>query len=329
MSSKQPVFTVSRLDRKPEFALITSIYKSGNGHLFVVKRPASGHFSSHFNAIFEAPDKLEPLSKGRLPIQIIKPSPMGNAVMFPFIKGRSLERILLDKVLDDDQEAVHKIIGRYLHALDKLPSENRTPTDNEQFRQVFGDSFNSKFLCVCPAVVDLNLDNLIEDTSGAWHLIDYEWTFDFYVPKDYMISRMLLIFFILRYQGLLRGHAARIKQVEVGEGFYMPEYIANAYDKWIKLFPETLASENAFQNYVLAKEERLPEFKYIPKEQRNPVGPPLHVIEEYTNLQSLKPELERQVQLLTTELRDIHSSRAYKMAHKAARLKNSVRKKNK
>lgn len=324
MSSKYPAFTVNRLDRKPEFALITSIYKNDNGQLLVVKRPANGHFSSHFNAIFEAPDKLEPLSRGRLPIHIIKPSPMGDAVMFPFIKGRSLERMLLDKVLDDDQEAVHKIIERFLHALDKLPSENRVPTDDEQYQLIFGNSFSTKCPCVCPAVVDLNLDNLIKDDKGAWHLIDYEWTFDFFVPKDYMVSRMLYIFFILRYQGLIRRHAARIKQVEVGEGYAMPTYIADTYDKWIKLFPEVVTAESSFQNYVLSKEESLPGFKYIPKDQRSTVEPPLQTIDDYLNLQQAYPRIAEENRKLSVELQSILSSKTYKLALRMSKVKRSI-----
>lgn len=328
MSDNDTLFSVSRLDRKPEFALITSIHKSSNGQMFVVKRPSGGQFSAHFNAIFEAPDKLEPISKGHSPINIIKPSPMGGAVMFPFIKGRSVERILLEKVLKDDQQAAISTISRFLEALDKFPAENCIPTSNEQYKKIFGESFNEICECVQPAVVDLNLDNLIEDGDGKWHLIDYEWTFDFPIPKDYLISRMLLNFFILRYQGVLRSHAHRIRQVEVGSNASMPEYIANKYDKWIRLFPQVIKSESAFQSYVLSKKENLGEFQYISKEHRTAIEPPVGPLEHYFRLQERQTELEAENRTLVNDIANIRSSKTYRAAMKLSKAKNSLRRKN-
>lgn len=327
----RPIFVVSRLDRKAEFALNTCIYVNGAGQKYVVKQPADGYFSAHFNSIFEAPEKLEPLSKGRYPIKIIKPTPMGGAVMFPFVRGKSVERIMLDKVLANDEQAVLKIIKRFVVALDKLPSTKCIPTNDSQYKKIFGNSFDKRVECIVPGIVDLNLDNLIEDKDGVWHLVDYEWTFDFPVPKDYLLGRMLLAFFILRYQPLIRNLAARIEQVEVGKSHSMPAYVADKYDKWIRIFPEVLATESHFQSYVLKREESLGGFSYIPKERRNKVEPPAQLIDDYMGTQQSNRELKDRNQQLSDELKNIRNSRTYKTALKLSELKNkagNIKKKN-
>lgn len=65
----------------------------------------------------------------------------------------------------------------------------------EGFAEVFGRHAEYEVLkqAACSEVsdIDLILPNILESRDGTWHVIDYEWTFFFPVPHNYMIYRTL------------------------------------------------------------------------------------------------------------------------------------------
>ena len=64
-----------------------------------------------------------------------------------------------------------------------------------EFRSVFGETAQASVLehAACSGVsdIDLILPNILVADDGTWHVIDYEWTFFFPVPQNFMIYRTL------------------------------------------------------------------------------------------------------------------------------------------
>lgn len=65
----------------------------------------------------------------------------------------------------------------------------------DAFREVFGEPAKAAILrqtaCSAAADIDLILPNILAGEDGTWHVIDYEWTFFFPVPQNFIIYRTL------------------------------------------------------------------------------------------------------------------------------------------
>ncbi len=118
----------------------------------------------------------------------------------------------------------------------------------ERFREVFGEIFTGKsakeetaiedVLChtVCSEVsdIDLILSNILVGEDGTWHVIDYEWTFFFPIPQNFIIYRTL---FFLNHENPQREELSMDRLLKLAD---ISSIEADIYAKM----------EEAFQQYV-------------------------------------------------------------------------------
>lgn len=106
------------------------------------------------------------------------------------------------------------------------------------FTQVFGKPVGVEALkqtaCSETADIDLILPNILEDADGTWHVIDYEWTFFFPVPHNFMIYRTL---FFLHHENPHREELSMERLLQWAE---ISQKEADVYAQM----------EEAFQRYV-------------------------------------------------------------------------------
>jgi hypothetical protein len=82
-----------------------------------------------------------------------------------------------------------------LRSLKDLTDFKKTP----EFTEIFGDvALEEGLKCMPVTDVDLIFSNLILD--GGWNVIDYEWTFDFPIPVDFVIYRA--VFYYIKESGI-------------------------------------------------------------------------------------------------------------------------------
>lgn len=111
-------------------------------------------------------------------------------------------------------------------------------TRTDDFTAVFGQDADEAVLrqTICSPVcdIDLILENIIVDADGKWNVIDYEWTFFFPVPQNFIIYRTL---FFLNHENPDREELSMERLLEFAE---IPAQEAAVYARM----------EEAFQRYV-------------------------------------------------------------------------------
>jgi len=329
---QQPLFAVSHLTRTDAFSVSTYVEQHG-AKRFVVKRPNLDAAKPHLANMVHTHDRLAAL-QGLA--KLITPAPIeaqqDGSVRFPYIEGKGVERLLITSILEKRADDALAIINKLLAVIDSLPSEKRNPCDDPHFTKVFGKLYDRKVDCVLPGVIDLNLDNIIQDAKGNWHLIDYEWAFDFALPKALIKQRFFYWFFVHRYRTMLSYHAERIEQVNLGPETAVPVYIYKAYPWAFEDFSQVVAAESNFQQYVTGNATPLaPVALFEDPAERTPTVKPASLIREYfargEQVHELGTQLQAEqahIQALTAQLERIHSSRTYRTIRKVYGVKQKV-----
>lgn len=282
---QETVYTRYATDRSREHAVCTQITENA-----VYKRPAYAEGTAHVEHICKAyallrrqyPDtglafnRCEPLAAGqRMPVD----QPDENAgrgcrsqknsgcIRFELLHARALEEQVEQAVAAGQLKKVFDILRRMMQYI-RNGCDSKPFQMTEGFQSVFGAISDIQALegtvCSETADIDLILPNILEAEDGTWHVIDYEWTFFFPVPHNFIIYRTL--FFLHqenpRLEPLSMEHLLRLAQITPRE--------AAVYAQM----------EQAFQQYVLGG--------LVPyREMVNLLG------RKYTNIVELKADYER------------------------------------
>ena len=222
--------------RAEEFALETRICQSGNRGKYVVKTATYHEGTKHVLEMQSHYSRLSVLFLGS-DICILPCDKKENSIIFPYLDGETLEE-KVNRLIEQDriQEAKH-MVSNYLETIRKIHSQ-REFVVTESFVQVFGQfESDRKYLAADVNDIDLVLDNVIV-TEKEKYLIDYEWTFDFPIPIDFMLFR-ILHYFIFRNEK---------RQILIDYGFlYLLDYTKREIECFLQM-------EANFQRYILGKD---------------------------------------------------------------------------
>ncbi len=133
--------------------------------------------------------------------------PEPTYVTFPFLAGVSLQDVLKQAVETKDEGQIECILGEYIRRIGESGGESSFAV-TEEFETVFGPlgkeadaifAKAGKYAKVSARIsdIDMILSNLfltegdVAASDASWQVIDYEWTFDFPVPKGFLIYRGL------------------------------------------------------------------------------------------------------------------------------------------
>ena len=336
---RQPVFFISDPTRKEEFVLETRIWEN-NGSLVSEKRAANPKATAHLDAMVESYSYLSSLKELNRAIKVVPAIKENEHVNFKFIKGESAERTLLEAVLTGNEESVVTIIDKLISVIKSLPTTKQNSADNPRYVSVFGKTFLGKAPYSKIGLIDLNLDNFIIDKHNDWHLLDYEWVFNFPVSQHFLIQRALW-YFTFRHQETFKYHTERLNCIKIAKGVFVPNIVFANYRKYFKNLEEIQKAEQAFQKYVMEFEGIRPGFKFL-KEPES-VGRGLIGIKKIVSLaekskhipeieqmnKKLKQEkeiLKREKDRLQNENQAILRSRSYRLAKKLASAKRKLKK---
>lgn len=129
-----------------------------------------------------------------------------DAVCFPFLKGITLQDILEQAVGCEDEETVQRILVEFIRRVRTTGGEQPFWW-TEEFNTVFGaltqeeqellrKAGSDASVSAKVSDIDLIFSNIfVDDTNAvcdaAWQVIDYEWTYDFPIPKGFLIYRAM------------------------------------------------------------------------------------------------------------------------------------------
>jgi hypothetical protein len=228
--------------RRANFQTATVILE-GEGRRHVVKRGLSVECVPH---IASMRPKFDALNDTYRRFHVIPPTIVNGEAHFEFDKNVSLLAKLCNLVRQGDMEGFELELMKFAGAVGDAAKNTNGWWKHEGFVKVFGQidpQFQKAMLCVDPANVDLVFSNVHVRNSEdvPYTMFDYEWTFDFPVPLEYVIWRALM-----RFTSTLR---------------------ANTYQKWtterlcrivgvdFAREPMFRAMEASFQAHVYGSEE--------------------------------------------------------------------------
>lgn len=123
---------------------------------------------------------------------------------FEFIQGESLENYL-DSCLEKQNfpECRERLLS-FCHMIKQI--EGKVPfRATEEFQKVFGmpEGLNETLLCLPVTDIDMVCQNVFLGKQIT--LIDYEWTFDFPIPVDYLVYRVLFCYLEQKNRRSMKG----------------------------------------------------------------------------------------------------------------------------
>lgn len=186
------IFAKYNSERLPKYQIVTKIVLDNNGQKYAIKEALCDEAKAHIEDIYNNYELL----KNTHNLNLVKPTKIENGVMFEMVKGISFENILLEAAIQNDKERFTKYINKFLDLLDTMVTKrNAVFKPSQEFKVIFGEwESNEPQDIIKVANIDLIFGNIFVDEDSNFTLIDYEWVFDFEVPKSYILWRSLAIF---------------------------------------------------------------------------------------------------------------------------------------
>lgn len=185
------IFAKMNNERLPEYRLITKICIDDDNNKVAVKEPVTEVAHKHIKNIFNNYNKL----KEGYNLNLVKPTMEGHKLFFEMAEGESFEYYLLEAINHGDKEKLELLFKQYIEFVDEMVEERDvmfTPT--QEFKDIFGDwNIDKPQDIINIPNLDLLFSNIFVN-DGKFKLIDYEWVFDFPIPKSFIIWRALHIF---------------------------------------------------------------------------------------------------------------------------------------
>lgn len=159
--------------RNPRFNIITDIVDR-DGTKVVIKRPYSSEATAHIHKTYDNYRGLQETLQGS-DFCVNETKLVGDTIECEFIQGDCLT----SKDSAEYAEAIRKAYMPHAMQFECTP----------EFAEVFGEvSLPQGVLAAKYIDIDLIFENIIKTNKG-WEIIDYEWTFDFPIPINYLLYR--------------------------------------------------------------------------------------------------------------------------------------------
>lgn len=181
------VYAKFNSERVPKFQTVTKILQDGKGLKHVVKEALCDQANRHIDMIASNYSLL----KSHYHIDLVEPKKEGNQLIFPMAGGVSLERAMIEAVAAGDESKFEHYINLFIEYIDHFVSKREAVFKPcEIFLSIFGEwTDDDPQDLIQIANVDLIFGNIFIDGNDKFTLIDYEWVFDFEIPKNYIIWR--------------------------------------------------------------------------------------------------------------------------------------------
>lgn len=185
---KKIIYTKYSNERARQYAIRTDILQTENGEKVVQKSACYPEGTMHIQNIFRWYQVLSEQYQNT-PITMNRCITAENGVELQHLEGCTMEE-LLDKLLaSQEYELAAKTIDHYLTSIQKCGKSHKFQVTPE-FVEVFGEvELPAGLYCAPVTNIDMVFANVI--INGSWNIIDYEWTFDFPIPVNYVLYRIL------------------------------------------------------------------------------------------------------------------------------------------
>lgn len=198
-------------ERAKRFCIRTDITVNDGGERKVYKHALTPEGRAHIARITVSGRKLDDAYRADqitfCPCTANREGIEADYVIFPFLTGATLQDMIKHMADAGDNETLEMILEEYIKRLGEGGGDEPFVVTQE-FEEVFGTlteadrkalakSGKDAHVSAKVSDVDMILSNLFTEasekdaTKTRWQVIDYEWTFDFPIPKGFLIYRGL------------------------------------------------------------------------------------------------------------------------------------------
>ena len=259
-------------ERAPQHCIITDIVLREDKRL-VIKRPYTEAAADHIGRVFSCYEKLN-TEVFKNPMFCINQSELEDGcIVSQYLTGQPITEAAAEQFI----AAVKEI---YLNHAESFVS-------SPEFEQVFGQVELSKAVLAARFVdIDLIFENII-DCNNSWQVIDYEWTFDFLIPINYIFYRAVKF-------SILPAHLVDIPEAEQAvyqqmEDHFQREYcfagVHNLHEIDLRIAAQNRTSADftiASRDYQIAQLQELIEAKDVHIRNIEAINEQLRTIYENT-----------------------------------------------
>ena len=198
-----PVYVKFSNERDQKLSIYTEISEAADGQLTVKKVPSQKKAAAHVRNLGTICEELTGMYKEE-EIEVNRCRIKGDCAQLEYLTGITLED-KLDHLLEEGRtEELEKLFFSYIQKVknihEKKPFE-KTP----EFVRVFGNvNLRSDLKCTEISNIDFVPANIILSENKV-SVIDYEWTFAFPVPSQFLVYRMIFYYLELNdKRGILK-----------------------------------------------------------------------------------------------------------------------------
>lgn len=217
------LFAKTNYARKKQYLIQTTIYEV-DGQLFVKKRAYSETSKPHLASLVSSSDLiLDNLSTISI-ASILKVE--SDAITFEYIHANSIEKQIESTFFYQEYDKQTQLLNSLLTIKSSFKQTFTSPYLNNNFINIFDPKkqfyTQKKIECCAIAPIDLNFDNILLENNKI-HIIDYEWTFNFPIPFEYIIFRAIYTL-SEKLQDIIQLHCQeKYPCYEVAENFFIPQ----------------------------------------------------------------------------------------------------------
>ena len=197
ISPRRVLYSRHSIERRQEHQIRTDLEQTPQGERIISKYPANEKARGHLENMARSYERLSSVLAGtKFRPNALKRINDGDGNLkrleFEYLKGPTLEDELnicrMEKRTDDALLVIKSFCDTLRSTRDMTGFE-----ESERFSEVFGGvSLPEGLSCMPVTDVDMIFTNIICDKW--WNVIDYEWTFDFAIPVDFVIYRALFYY---------------------------------------------------------------------------------------------------------------------------------------
>lgn len=186
------IYTKYSNERSTRFAICTDIYEDEQGRRYVRKYADTEAARPHIEHIQTVYEQMQTQFRGSRFVPN-KAELHPEYIEFEYVEGETLEKQLDAYLAADDQEGFEALVNTYADEVRRVygisEATGTAHEDASAYEEAFGTVTLPTPVPMAQGVdIDLIFANIIV-TGDTWTAIDYEWTFDFAVPVDFLLWR--------------------------------------------------------------------------------------------------------------------------------------------
>lgn len=255
------IYTKYSNQRNARFAIRTDIYQQEDGTRTVRKYADTDAAKAHIEHIKSVYDQmLVQFAGSRLKANHAELA--DGCVILEYVEGDTLEKQLDACLMENDREKFASLVREYADEIRRVYEKDTNGStgaslETGTFQEVFGDVTLPVSVKMAKGVdIDLIFSNIIVQ-KDVWTVIDYEWTFDFEVPVEFVLWRAGKVYLenygnraeiqeedMNRMLGVTQENATAYRQMEM---HFLQQYCYKGQSDLYELFGtmgQTIASVN-------------------------------------------------------------------------------------